>query len=157
MKNAMNTQQTIRTRKQPSTPSLLAALAVVLVAGGVWLSAFAQQSATPSPGAQGRCSMGQGMKCGMMGTNCMMAKGTNMCCASTNHMKEGHMASCPMMQAGSTNHMMGGKMASCSMMQSSQTNAPASQAAYTCPMHPEVGQDKPGKCPKCGMRLVAKR
>ncbi|MDO8503976.1 MAG: copper-translocating P-type ATPase [bacterium] len=27
---------------------------------------------------------------------------------------------------------------------------------YTCPMHPEVSQDKPGKCPKCGMPLVAK-
>lgn len=25
---------------------------------------------------------------------------------------------------------------------------------YTCPMHPEVEQDKPGTCPKCGMRLV---
>ena len=28
---------------------------------------------------------------------------------------------------------------------------------YTCPMHPEVLQDKPGKCPKCGMKLVEKR
>jgi RND family efflux transporter MFP subunit len=25
---------------------------------------------------------------------------------------------------------------------------------YTCPMHPEVVQDRPGKCPKCGMDLV---
>lgn len=25
---------------------------------------------------------------------------------------------------------------------------------YTCPMHPEVKSDKPGKCPKCGMSLV---
>jgi hypothetical protein len=24
---------------------------------------------------------------------------------------------------------------------------------YTCPMHPEVVQNKPGKCPKCGMKL----
>jgi len=24
---------------------------------------------------------------------------------------------------------------------------------YTCPMHPEVVSDKPGKCPKCGMNL----
>lgn len=24
---------------------------------------------------------------------------------------------------------------------------------YTCPMHPEVQGDKPGKCPKCGMTL----
>lgn len=27
---------------------------------------------------------------------------------------------------------------------------------YTCPMHPEVVVDKPGKCPKCGMDLVPK-
>jgi P-type Cu2+ transporter len=27
--------------------------------------------------------------------------------------------------------------------------------AYTCPMHPEVTSDGPGKCPKCGMDLVA--
>ena len=25
---------------------------------------------------------------------------------------------------------------------------------YTCPMHPEVRQDHPGRCPKCGMHLV---
>ncbi|MFZ2523516.1 MAG: copper-translocating P-type ATPase [Minisyncoccia bacterium] len=25
---------------------------------------------------------------------------------------------------------------------------------YTCSMHPEVQQDRPGSCPKCGMRLV---
>jgi Cu+-exporting ATPase len=27
------------------------------------------------------------------------------------------------------------------------------KAIYTCPMHPEVQQDKPGDCPKCGMAL----
>jgi Cu+-exporting ATPase len=31
---------------------------------------------------------------------------------------------------------------------------PAARAAvYVCPMHPEVRQDKPGSCPKCGMAL----
>src|SRR5207244_355900 len=30
--------------------------------------------------------------------------------------------------------------------------APAG-AVYTCPMHPEVRQDHPGTCPKCGMAL----
>ena len=28
---------------------------------------------------------------------------------------------------------------------------------YTCPMHPEVQMDRPGKCPKCGMELIEKR
>jgi hypothetical protein len=30
----------------------------------------------------------------------------------------------------------------------------ATQVQYTCPMHPEVISNKPGKCPKCGMDLV---
>ena len=36
---------------------------------------------------------------------------------------------------------------------------PPAKAAvqYTCSMHPEVVQDKPGKCPKCGMKLVVKK
>ncbi len=28
---------------------------------------------------------------------------------------------------------------------------------YTCPMHPDVVQNSPGDCPKCGMKLVEKR
>lgn len=27
-------------------------------------------------------------------------------------------------------------------------------ATYTCPMHPEIHSDKPGNCPKCGMKLI---
>ncbi|WP_157896583.1 copper-transporting P-type ATPase [Acidovorax carolinensis] len=34
------------------------------------------------------------------------------------------------------------------------TSGPASSGAiYTCPMHPEIRQDHPGNCPKCGMSL----
>jgi len=29
-----------------------------------------------------------------------------------------------------------------------------SAAIYTCPMHPQIKADKPGKCPICGMTLV---
>jgi Cu+-exporting ATPase len=37
------------------------------------------------------------------------------------------------------------------------TPAPASgKVIYTCPMHPEVQQDHPGNCPKCGMTLEPK-
>ena len=28
---------------------------------------------------------------------------------------------------------------------------------YTCSMHPEVIQDAPGRCPKCGMKLIEKK
>lgn len=31
------------------------------------------------------------------------------------------------------------------------------QAVYTCPMHPEVKSNKPGNCPKCGMKLVLQK
>lgn len=41
------------------------------------------------------------------------------------------------------------------------TNAvPETKAAvvqYTCSMHPEVVLDAPGRCPKCGMKLVVKK
>ena len=33
---------------------------------------------------------------------------------------------------------------------------PQGKAIYTCPMHPEVQQDHPGDCPKCGMPLEPK-
>jgi RND family efflux transporter MFP subunit len=33
-----------------------------------------------------------------------------------------------------------------------QRTSPVQQ--YTCPMHPEIVRDQPGKCPKCGMDLV---
>lgn len=38
------------------------------------------------------------------------------------------------------------------------TAAPAQtgKVIYTCTMHPEIQQGKPGKCPKCGMTLVKK-
>ncbi len=43
----------------------------------------------------------------------------------------------------------------------SQSGDPAAQKSekavqYTCSMHPEVIQNKPGDCPKCGMKLVEK-
>ncbi len=41
-----------------------------------------------------------------------------------------------------------------SAKQGSQENM--SSGNYTCPMHPEVKSDKPGKCPKCGMELIKK-
>ncbi|HLF51927.1 multicopper oxidase domain-containing protein [Flavobacterium sp.] len=30
-------------------------------------------------------------------------------------------------------------------------------STYTCPMHPEIHADKPGNCPKCGMKLIKEK
>jgi len=46
----------------------------------------------------------------------------------------------------------------CSNSGSAKSPESSSQARqYTCPMHPEVVRDAPGKCPKCGMDLVEKK
>lgn len=36
-------------------------------------------------------------------------------------------------------------------------NKAATFITYTCSMHPEVAMDKPGNCPKCGMKLIASK
>ncbi len=41
-----------------------------------------------------------------------------------------------------------------SISNSPSASQPAVKQLYTCPMHPEVISDTPGKCPKCGMTLV---
>src|SRR5438477_4563291 len=35
----------------------------------------------------------------------------------------------------------------------SHRSAPVAGTVYTCPMHPEVRQEGPGACPRCGMAL----
>ena len=40
-------------------------------------------------------------------------------------------------------------------MSSIATPAAAAGTLHTCPIHPEVRQDHPGNCPKCGMALDA--
>ena len=35
----------------------------------------------------------------------------------------------------------------------SHKTSPDKKPVYVCPMHPEVRSDKPGACPKCGMKL----
>ncbi len=48
-----------------------------------------------------------------------------------------------------------GEGAGCSTAraQEGHPDAPGAAREYTCPMHPEVVQDHPGSCPKCGMAL----
>jgi Cu+-exporting ATPase len=38
----------------------------------------------------------------------------------------------------------------------SETESRAAGTLYTCPMHPEIEQEGPGSCPKCGMALEPK-
>ncbi|MHB9056667.1 MAG: heavy metal-binding domain-containing protein [Paludibacteraceae bacterium] len=38
-----------------------------------------------------------------------------------------------------------------------KTETKTSAVKYTCPMHPDVIMDKPGKCPECGMTLAVKK
>lgn len=37
---------------------------------------------------------------------------------------------------------------------SQEAPAKTENVKYTCPMHPEIQEDKEGKCPKCGMNLI---
>ncbi|MEO8884669.1 MAG: heavy metal-binding domain-containing protein [Mucilaginibacter sp.] len=37
---------------------------------------------------------------------------------------------------------------------SNVSKSPAKKYKYYCTMHPDIGADKPGICPKCGMELV---
>ena len=49
-------------------------------------------------------------------------------------------------------HMPRSKPSAEPLAQDNQTTI--AQATYTCPMHSEVRQDQPGKCPQCGMNLI---
>lgn len=42
------------------------------------------------------------------------------------------------------------------MDEQSHSNHSEQQKTYTCPMHPEIIRNEPGKCPICGMDLVEK-
>jgi monomeric isocitrate dehydrogenase len=90
-------------------------------------------------------TMKNGTKC-MVNGECVMKDGKKM------QMKEGECID------------MSGKMDHCSMMNKNMKGSKEMKSkahnmamAYTCPMHPEVKSDKPGKCPKCGMDMVEKK
>ena len=63
--------------------------------------------------------------------------------------------------AGCQENKGGDSIGSMKMNEGSSMNAPpATKPAaimYTCGMHSDVMSDKPGNCPKCGMKLVPKK
>lgn len=42
-------------------------------------------------------------------------------------------------------------------MDKKQPTEESKSSTYTCPMHPEIHESKPGNCPKCGMKLVPEK
>jgi hypothetical protein len=47
-----------------------------------------------------------------------------------------------------------GKVAEANWLKQHPSTAAPATPQFTCPMHPEVISDQPGKCPKCEMDLV---
>jgi Cu+-exporting ATPase len=68
------------------------------------------------------------------------------------HQHEGHAKAQPH-DHGHGHHHHGGQLESSPGAQGTADEAPPAGTIYTCPMHPEVRQDHPGNCPKCGMTL----
>ena len=68
------------------------------------------------------------------------------------HQHEGHAKAQPH-DHGHGHHHHGGQHESSPGAQGTADEAPPAGTIYTCPMHPEVRQDHPGNCPKCGMTL----
>ena len=62
----------------------------------------------------------------------------------------------PSSASGHSEHAQGATPAATSGAHDHQARAADEKPAerWTCPMHPEVSEPKPGKCPKCGMNLV---
>jgi protein SCO1/2 len=46
-----------------------------------------------------------------------------------------------------------GAFANTTVAQTHKRSNPRKVATYSCPMHPDVKSNRPGKCPKCGMAL----
>jgi len=50
----------------------------------------------------------------------------------------------------------GCKSSCCTPQSKSEPSSTKHAMQYYCPMHPEIVQSSPGKCPKCGMDLSEK-
>jgi Cu2+-exporting ATPase len=66
---------------------------------------------------------------------------------------------CPMRCEGDKTYDEPGDCPVCGMhlKKEESVSSSGSKTRYTCPMHPEVKQNKSGTCPKCGMNLVPQK
>jgi Cu2+-exporting ATPase len=64
---------------------------------------------------------------------------------------------CPMHCEGNKVYQEPGDCPKCGMHLIKEQAATTSGTIYTCPMHPEIKEDKPGDCPKCGMDLIPEK
>ncbi len=64
---------------------------------------------------------------------------------------------CTMLCEGDKTYPEPGDCPICGMHLKKLDVTPKTGTIYTCPMHPEVKQNKPGICPKCGMNLVPEK
>lgn len=65
---------------------------------------------------------------------------------------------CPMHCEGDKTYDSIGDCPVCGMHLKKEESKPSfagKERIYTCPMHPEIKQEHPGSCPKCGMDLIA--
>jgi rubrerythrin len=109
-------------------------LSVLSVAGTLILAVFAGVMCQKQKSTQGETPKAA-VSSSMMSTDSMMAGGNTM-------------------MADSSIKMTG--TAGMSMMADSISKSPMTDY-YTCTMHPQVHEAKPGKCPICGMDLVFKK
>ncbi len=64
---------------------------------------------------------------------------------------------CPMRCEGDKTYNEIGECPVCGMDLQKSVSLTPRKTIYTCPMHPEIKQDHPGTCPKCGMNLVPEK
>lgn len=102
----------------------------------------------------------------MAGDQCDHKRGGGKADDHCDHMKKDHMADG--YKAGDQcDHKRGGNMANANadpapaaqstldqLSAADKTSSGAAKKIWVCPMHPEVAQDHPGYCPKCGMDLT---
>lgn len=64
---------------------------------------------------------------------------------------------CPMQCEGDKTYDQFGDCPVCGMHLQKAVSILTSKIIYSCPMHPEVKQEKPDVCPKCGMNLILEK